>query len=112
MILKNIKQTDKYSSLFTGTVNRMQNLDDNMMLVIIYGGIINIAKLNSKTGGYILCSATKHGDIIKIGEETFLSSKPKICIYSTASNYGKPFLSVISKIPQNILNVIKTQIKC
>ncbi|GAI02687.1 unnamed protein product, partial [marine sediment metagenome] len=65
-------------------------------------------------GPYKICNATDQNFRIDIDRSSFLtlnkSSRPKMCVYANAKDFGMPSMNIVSKIPQKILDKIKNEI--
>lgn len=114
---KNKKGTNS-SGIRDGKIILFDELEDNMMMVIVLASLDYIAYKKSKTSPhYILCSADDKSFKIDIDQNSFIFSRatkslPRWCIYGDASDYGRPVLNIVSKIPQKIIDVVKDRIEC
>ena len=114
---KNKKGTNT-SGMRDGKIILFDETEDNIMMVIALASLDYIAYNKSKTPPhYILCSADDKSFKIDIDQNSFLFSRatkslPKLCIYGDASDYGRPALNIVSRIPQKIINVIKDRVEC
>jgi len=103
--------------MIDGKMVLFDKTQDNIMMVLAMGGINNIAhKKYRAEPQYILCGADDKSFVIDIDKNSFAlldsKTKPSWCVYGSATDYGRPAINVVSKIPTKVMNRIKKYIDC
>ena len=118
---KNNKNNNRVNNnninMIDGKMVLFDKTQDNIMMVLAMGGINNIAhKKYRAEPQYILCGADDKSFAIDIDKNSFAlldsKTKPSWCVYGSATDYGRPSINIVSKIPTKIMNRIKKYVDC